>query len=223
MTSTFSAHGVVLAMAVVAPFELKTVGAYMCCSYNSHICVSTQHMLCSTSLPWPCCVSVSGCMQAASFLAIKNEPEGEDGQHEQQLVVHGHDKAEAAGYLCPSCVQHAGDACPLDLLQLHAALLADLKPRRPRSAADIFAAELTRRVSAMLWCLACCGVPLYPTSFEFGVSMMWCPAAAALRQARELLHVLRSWWGLQAGTHSHKASNLQAAAAGWAYSIVMRA
>lgn len=84
--------------------------------------------------------------QAATYLAIKNEPEGAAGQ--QQLVLHGQQQQQqpAAGYLCPTCVQQAADACPLDLLQLHAALLADIKPRRPRSAADIHAAELTRKV-----------------------------------------------------------------------------
>jgi hypothetical protein len=91
-------------------------------------------------------------LQAAQFLAVKNEPEGEEGQPEQQLVVHGQHSAEAAGYLCPTCVQQAGDTCPLDLLQLHAALLADLKPRRPRSAADIHAAEITRKVGAVPVC-----------------------------------------------------------------------
>jgi hypothetical protein len=90
--------------------------------------------------------------QAAQFLAIKNEPEGEEGRPEQQLVVHGQNNAEAAGYLCPACVQQAGELCPLDLLQLHAALLADLKPRRPRSAADIHAAEITRKVGAGTVC-----------------------------------------------------------------------
>jgi hypothetical protein len=85
-------------------------------------------------------------MQAATYLAIKNEPGGAAGQ-QQQLALHGQAQQQAAaGYLCPTCVQQAADACPLDLLQLHAALLADIKPRRPRSAADIHAAELTRKV-----------------------------------------------------------------------------
>lgn len=86
--------------------------------------------------------------QAATYLAIKNEPVGAAGQQQQlQLVLHGQQQQQAAaGYLCPTCVQQAADACPLDLLQLHAALLADIKPRRPRSAADIHAAELTRKV-----------------------------------------------------------------------------
>lgn len=96
-------------------------------------------------LPW--CT-----LQAAAYLAIKNEADaGGQGEQQQQLAVQGQQAPAGSGYLCPSCVHSAGDACPLDMLQLHAAVLADIKPRRPRSAADIHAAELTRKV----WPAAC--------------------------------------------------------------------
>jgi hypothetical protein len=94
-------------------------------------------------------------LQAAKFLAIKDEadpdPDADPEQQQQQLVPHGQGGPPfraPAGYLCPRCVQQAGDGCPLDLLQLHAAVLADMKPARPRSAADIYAAEVTRKVCA---------------------------------------------------------------------------
>jgi hypothetical protein len=104
-----------------------------------------------------CChpLSASPCtLQAAAYLAIKNEADaGGQGEQQQQLAVQGQQAPAGSGYLCPSCVHSAGDACPLDMLQLHAAVLADIKPRRPRSAADIHAAELTRKVRP-----AACGV-----------------------------------------------------------------
>lgn len=104
-------------------------------------------------------------MQAANFLAIKHEA-GADAadaagtsntqQQHQQQQSSSSGAGGSGGYLCPSCVHQAGDSCPLDLLQLHAALLSDMKPRRPRSAADIYAAEVTRKVGLWGWGVFVC-------------------------------------------------------------------
>lgn len=86
---------------------------------------------------------------------MKNEADGGQPQQQQdgqQLVAQQQQQQAGAGYLCPRCLQQAGDTSPLDLLQLHAALLADMKPRRPRSAADIHAAEVTQKVCMRVWC-----------------------------------------------------------------------
>ena len=71
---------------------------------------------------------------------------------QQQLVPAGgqlqqqQQQGPAAPYNCPACCQKEADESRMDLLQLHAVVLADIKPNKPRPAAEIFAAEVTRKV-----------------------------------------------------------------------------
>lgn len=74
-----------------------------------------------------------------------------DQQHQQQLVsIDGPGQQQlqetCAPYNCPACCQKEADESRMDLLHLHAVVLADMKPSKPRPAAEIFAAEVTRKV-----------------------------------------------------------------------------
>jgi hypothetical protein len=70
----------------------------------------------------------------------------------------------------------------MDILQLHAALLAAMRPRRPRSAADIHAAEFAQQVRAAR-------LPA-PAARSSGTGV-WQPRVPArgLRLPQQLLHV----------------------------------
>jgi hypothetical protein len=51
-----------------------------------------------------------------------------------------------AAYSCPACCRKLAEESRMDLLHLHAVLLADTRPAKPRAAAEIFAAEFARKV-----------------------------------------------------------------------------
>jgi hypothetical protein len=67
-------------------------------------------------------------------------PDGDQQQQQQQLQV--------APYSCPACCRKLAEESRMDLLHLHAVLLADTRPAKPRTAAEIFAAEFARKVGA---------------------------------------------------------------------------
>jgi hypothetical protein len=85
---------------------------------------------------------------------VKPEPEGEeqqqqqqDGQPPQQLDGdQQQQQQQVAAYSCPACCRKLAEESRMDLLHLHAVLLADTRPAKPRAAAEIFAAEFARKV-----------------------------------------------------------------------------
>lgn len=95
---------------------------------------------------------LDGALQAAASIKPEQQEEPMDIDQQQQLVpAHASQQQaqkQSAHYNCPACCQKEADESRMDLLHLHAVVLADIKPSKPRPAAEIFAAEVTRKVGA---------------------------------------------------------------------------
>jgi hypothetical protein len=80
---------------------------------------------------------------------VKPEPEDEQQQDEQQQQQQDSEQQlqlQVPPYSCPGCCRKLAEESRMDLLHLHAVLLADMRPAKPRAAAEIFAAEFARKV-----------------------------------------------------------------------------
>ena len=91
-------------------------------------------------------VAAAAAAEAAS--KVKPEPADEQQQDEQQQDEQQQDEQQQQlpPYSCPGCCRKLAEESRMDLLHLHAVLLADMRPAKPRAAAEIFAAEFARKV-----------------------------------------------------------------------------
>jgi hemolysin activation/secretion protein len=99
-----------------------------------------------------CCIRVM-CTQAAA--KVKHEPDDKQQQDEQQQQQQQEEEQQdgeqqqqlqVPPYSCPGCCRKLAEESRMDLLHLHAVLLAGMRPAKPRAAAEIFAAEFARKV-----------------------------------------------------------------------------
>ncbi|KAF6264248.1 hypothetical protein COO60DRAFT_1698474 [Scenedesmus sp. NREL 46B-D3] len=118
---------------------------------------------CSGRVHEGCDVKAARAVQAAAAAEaagkVKHDPDAEQQQDKQQQLqqqdgeqVQQQDggqqqqqQLQVAPYSCPACCRKLAEESRMDLLHLHAVLLADMRPAKPRAAAEIFAAEFARQ------------------------------------------------------------------------------
>lgn len=90
-------------------------------------------------------VAAAAAAEAAS--KVKPEPADEQQQQDEQHDEQQDEQQQLLPpYSCPGCCRKLAEESRMDLLHLHAVLLADMRPAKPRAAAEIFAAEFARKV-----------------------------------------------------------------------------
>ncbi|WIA10783.1 hypothetical protein OEZ85_010952 [Tetradesmus obliquus] len=89
-------------------------------------------------------VAAAAAAEAAS--KVKPEPADEQQQQDEQHDEQQDEQQQLLPpYSCPGCCRKLAEESRMDLLHLHAVLLADMRPAKPRAAAEIFAAEFARK------------------------------------------------------------------------------